>query len=189
MIIVTIAIAIILAAIVLTIFWAVFIYNGLVRLKNQALEAWSGIDVQLKRRYELIPNLVATVKGYREHESETLSKITDLRAQAMSAQSIAEKGSSEAALSLGLGKLLAVAENYPDLKASSNFLDLQRSLVEVEDNIQNARRYYNGVTRDYNSKIESFPDNIIAHIFHFTIREFFQSDNAVAEKTVPQVTF
>lgn len=171
------------------ILWVILIYNSLVRLKNQALEAWSGIDVQLKRRYELIPNLVNTVKGYRTHEQTTLSEVTELRAQAMNAQSLAEKAQAESTLSLGLGKLLAVAENYPDLKANEIFLELQKNLSEIEDNIQNARRYYNGVTRDYNSKIQSFPSNIIANIFHFTEREFFQSDNASAEKTPPQVSF
>ncbi len=180
---------IILTIIVLLLLWAITIYNGLVRLKNQVLEAWSGIDVQLKRRYELIPNLVETVKGYQKHESDVFTTVAQLRTSAMQAQSVADKAQAESALSLGLGKLFAVAENYPELKASANFIDLQQNLSSLEDNIQNARRYYNGVTRDYNSKIQSFPDNIIANQFNFTARDFFQSDNEAAEKVAPKVSF
>ncbi len=180
---------IVFAIIVVLIVWAVAIYNGLVRLKNQALEAWSGIDVQLKRRYELIPNLVTSVKGYQQHENSVFTNIAQLRSQAMGAQTIADKAQAESALSLGLSKLLAVAESYPELKASANFIDLQQNLSSLEDNIQNARRYYNGVTRDYNSKIQSFPDVIIANMFHFTARDFFQSDNEAAEKVAPKVSF
>ena len=178
-------IVIIIAALII---WAIFIYNGLIRLRNQVAEAWSDIDVQLKRRYDLIPNLLESVKGYKEYESGTLQKVTELRQQAMSAQSIADKGKAEAALSAGLLKVFAVVENYPDLKANQNFLDLQHNLSDIENNIQNARRYYNGTTREYNTKIQSFPDNIFANAFHFTSKEFFSVESE-AEKQPPKIAF
>ncbi|MDF1761485.1 MAG: LemA family protein [Coxiellaceae bacterium] len=183
-----IALIIIVVVIVLLILWVIGIYNALIRLKNQVQEGWSGIDVQLKRRHDLIPNLVSTVKGYKEHESSTLEEVTKLRANAMQASSVADKAKAESALSLGLGKLFAVAENYPDLKASANFLDLQKSLSEVEDNLQNARRYYNATARDFNTKVQSLPDNVIAGMFHFTSQPYFELDSK-AEKAVPKVSF
>ncbi|MDF1654032.1 MAG: LemA family protein [Coxiellaceae bacterium] len=183
-----IALIVIVVIIVLLILWVIGIYNSLIKLKNQVQEGWSGIDVQLKRRHDLIPNLVSTVKGYKEHESSTLEEVTKLRANAMQASSVAEKAKAESALSLGLGKLFAVAENYPDLKASANFLDLQKSLSDVEDNLQNARRYYNATARDFNTKVQSFPDNVIAGMFHFTSQPYFELDSE-AEKAVPKVSF
>lgn len=177
-----------LAILAILIIWFVIIYNRLVRLRNQVSEAWSDIDVQLKRRYDLIPNLLESVKGYKEYESTTFQKITELRQQAMTAQSIADKGKAETALSLGLGKLFAVAENYPDLKANNSFMDLQKNLSDLENQIQNARRYYNGTTREYNTMIQSFPDNCVANAFHFQKQEFFALENSV-EKEVPKVSF
>lgn len=174
--------------VILIILAGILIYNSLIRLKTQTEEAWSDIDVQLKRRYDLIPNLIETVKGYQKHESSTFEQITTLRAKAMQAATIAEKAKAEAELSLGLGKLFALAENYPDLKASANFMDLQKNLTDVEEQIQNARRYYNGITRDYNAKIQSFPSNIIAKFFNFNLREFFELENP-QEKYVPKVAF
>ncbi|MCL9684856.1 LemA family protein [Legionella maioricensis] len=174
--------------IVALIIWSIFIYNGLIRLKNQVDEAWSDINVQLKRRYDLIPNLLETVKGYKEYESETFQKITQLRQQAMTAQSIEDKGKAETALTLGLSKLFAVAENYPELKANNSFLDLQKNLTDTENQIEKARRYYNGTTREYNIRIQSVPDNIFANLLHFTKRDFFALESDV-EKQVPKVAF
>lgn len=173
---------------VLLLLWSVFIYNSLIQARNQVDEAWSDIDVQLKRRYNLIPNLIETVKGYKDYESSTLEKITELRQQAMAAQSLDDKAKAESALGLGLGKLFAVAENYPDLKANNSFMDLQKNLADLETQIQNARRYYNGTTRDYNTKIQSVPNNLFANFFHFTKRDFFSLDSE-AEKEVPKVSF
>jgi len=167
---------------------AIYIYNKLIRMRNQVDEAWSDIDVQLKRRYDLIPNLLETVKGYKYYESSTLQKVTELRQQAMGAQSVEAKAKAESALSLGLGRLFAVAENYPDLKANTSFMDLQKNLSEIEDHIQNARRYYNGTARDYNTLIQSVPANIFANMFHFNKREYFLLDSE-EEKQVPKVTF
>ena len=178
---------IVITLILLAIF-SMYIYNNLIRLKNQVDEAWSDIDVQLKRRYDLIPNLIESVKGYKEYEGSTLQNVTQLRQQAMAAQTVEEKGKAESALSLGLGKLFAVAENYPDLKANNSFMDLQRNLTDTENQIENARRYYNGTTREYNTKIQSVPDNIFASLFNFMPREFFALDNE-AEKQVPKVAF
>lgn len=174
--------------VLIVIIWSMMTYNGLIRLRNQVDEAWSDIDVQLKRRYDLIPSLLDSVKGYKEYESTTFEKITELRQQAMSAQSVEDKSKAESALSLGLGRLFAVAENYPDLKANNSFMDLQQNLTDVEQHIQNARRYYNGTTREYNTKIQSVPDNIIANFFHFNVRDFFALDSEV-EKQVPKLVF
>ncbi len=173
--------------IVAVILYCISIYNTLVKLKNQVDEGWSGIDVQLKRRHNLIPNLIATVKGYQQHESDTLEKITALRSQAQSANDMKTRSDLESALSANLGKLFVNIEAYPDLKANQNFLDLQQQLAEIEDQIQLARRYYNGATRDYNTKIESFPDVIIAKKFTFTARDFFEIDETAKE--VPKVSF
>jgi LemA protein len=175
------------AILFIVLLWGVLIYNSLIRLRNQSNEAWSDIDVQLKRRHDLIPNLVNSVKGYAKHESSVLDDVTELRQKSMQANSIADKGKAEQALTAGLGKLIAVAENYPDLKASANFENLQNQLGETEDKISSARRYYNGVTRDLNTKIQSFPDNLLAGVFHFSVKSFFEMDDS--EKSVPDVSF
>jgi LemA protein len=154
--------------------WIIISYNRFIKGKNIIGEAWSGIDVQLKRRHDLIPNLVDSVKGYSTHERELFQRITDLRARTMQAVSPVEKSRSESGLSGELRNLLAVAENYPDLKASGNFLNLQNQLSEIEDQIQFARRYYNGAVRDYNIRVESFPSMLIAAFFSFKKEEFFE---------------
>ena len=165
-------------------------YNILVKLRIQVDEAWSGIDTQLKRRYDLIPNLVETVKGYAKHEQETLTKVMEARAKATSmnidvskvtAQQMAEFSGAQAGLSGALGKLFAVAENYPDLKANQNFLQLQDELANTEDAIQAARRFYNATVRDYNTKVETVPSNIVANMFNFDKREFFEIDESERE--------
>lgn len=163
-------------------------YNSLVRLKNRAKEAWSDIDVQLKRRHDLIPNLVETVKGYASHEKELFEKVTEARANAINAKSPKEQGEAENMLSGTLKSLFAVAENYPDLKASQNFLELQRDLRDTEDKIQAARRFYNGNVRDLNIRIESFPANIVASIFRFKQMELFEIEEP-GEKETPEVKF
>jgi len=163
-------------------------YNGLVRLRNRAKEAWADIDVQLKRRYNLIPNLVETVKGYAAHEKEVFMKVTEARTRAMGAKDPKEKGEAENMLSGALKTLFAVSENYPQLKAAANFLELQRELRDTEDKIQAARRFYNGNVRDLNIKIETFPANIIAGIFRFNQMDLFEL--AEPEKREPvQVKF
>lgn len=179
---------IILAIIVIAILWIVASYNGLVTLKNRAKEAWSDIDVQLKRRYDLIPNLVETVKGYAEHEKELFEKVTQARVSAMGAQGAHAKAQAENMLSGTLKSLFAVAESYPDLKASANFLELQRELTDTEDKIQAARRFYNTNVRDLNIKIESFPDNILANAFGFKQMELFEVANE-AEREPVKVNF
>ncbi|MBU4338658.1 LemA family protein [Patescibacteria group bacterium] len=179
---------VILAIVLVLIAWAVGIYNGLVTLKNRVDEAWSDIDVQLKRRYDLIPNLVNTVKGYATHERELFEKVTQARTQAMGAQSPAEKAEAENMLSGTLKSLFAVSENYPDLKANQNFLELQRELTDTEDKIQASRRFYNGNVRDFNIKLEVFPDMIVANMLAYKKREFFEIENAV-EKEPVQVKF
>jgi LemA protein len=172
---------IILAIIVIAVIWVIGIYNGLVRLKNRVDEAWSDIDVQLKRRYDLIPNLVNTVKGYATHEREVFEKVTEARTRAMGAQSAADKAQAENALSQTLKSLFAVAENYPDLKANQNFLELQRELTDTEDKIQAARRFYNGNVRDFNTKIQIFPNNMIAGSLGYASREFFEAEEGEKE--------
>lgn len=152
------------------------LYNGLIQAKVLVDEAWSGIDVQLKRRYDLIPNIVETVKGYATHEKETFEKIAQLRSSAMNATKVDEKGKIEAELTSTLKTLFAVAENYPELKANQNFLELQSSLTSIEEEIQGARRYYNGTVRDYNMKIMVFPNNIFAGMLGFKAREFFAAE-------------
>lgn len=157
--------------------WAIALYNGLIKLKNRVDEAWSDIDVQLKRRYDLIPNLISTVKGYAAHESGTFQKVTEARTAAMAAQASGDakaQAEAENMLSSTLKSIFALAENYPDLKANENFLELQRELSDTEDKIQASRRFYNGNVRDFNTKIELFPNNIIAGILNFTKREFFE---------------
>ena len=163
-------------------------FNRLVRSRQMAQEGLSGIDVQLKRRADLIPNLIEAVKGYMGHERGVLEKVTELRTQSLQAGSLAEKGQVEGALSRALGNLFAVAENYPDLKASQNFLDLQKSLADIEEQIQLSRRYYNGAARNFNILIQSFPSNLLASAFHFTAVEYFEIAEA-AERAVPKVAF
>lgn len=179
---------VILAVIVVALFWIAGVFNGFVVLKNRAKEAWADIDVQLKRRYDLIPNLVETVKGYATHERELFEKVTKARASAMSAQGASNKAKAENQLSDTLKSLFAVAESYPDLKASTNFLELQRELTDTEDKIQAARRFYNTNVRDLNIKTESFPDNVVASIFGFKQMDLFQTANE-AEKQPVQVKF
>jgi LemA protein len=163
-------------------------YNGLVQLKVRADSAWSDIDVQLKRRHDLIPNLVETVKGYAAHEKGTFENVAKYRSAAMAAQTPEERGQAEGALTMALRGLLAVAENYPQLQASEQFKSLQNSLSELEDALQNSRRYYNAVVRDLNTKIQSFPTNIIAGMFNFQLRQFFEITEPT-ERNVPAVKF
>lgn len=164
------------------------IYNSLIRKRNRVEEAWSDIEVQLKRRYDLIPNVVETVKGYAKHEKSLLENVTKARAQAMGANTMEEHAKAENFLSNTLKSLFAVAENYPDLKANANFLDLQRELADTENKIQAARRFYNGNARDLNITIESFPSNIVAGMFSFTKRDFFELESA-EEKEPVKVSF
>ncbi len=154
--------------------WFIFSYNGFVALVNRAKEAWSDIDVQLKRRYDLIPNLVNTVKGYATHEREAFEKVTAARSAAMGAQGLASKAAAEGELSGALSRLMAVAEAYPDLKANTNFMELQRELSDTENKIQAARRFYNTNVRDLNIRVDSFPSNVVANMFTFGKMEFFE---------------
>jgi LemA protein len=164
-------------------------YNSLVRTRQMANEAWSGIDVQLKRRSDLIPNLVEAVKGYAGHERSVLEEVTRLRgvARALPADDVASRAQAEGALSLALGKLVALAENYPDLKASANFLQLQQQLSELETELQMARRYYNGTVRNQNVLVQSFPSSLIAKSFGFEQRQYFEVSGE-ADRAVPQVS-
>lgn len=173
------------AAIVL---YVVIAFNSLVRTRQIANEAWSGIDVQLKRRSDLVPNLVETVKGYAGHERSVLEEVTRLRgaARALPADDVVSRAQAEGALSVALGKLVALAENYPDLKASANFLELQQELSQLESDLQMARRYYNGTVRNQNVLVQSFPSNLIAGLFGFGQRQYFEISDA--DRTVPQVT-
>ncbi len=168
--------------------WLIGSFNGLVRVRNQAQEASSDIDVQLKRRYDLIPNLVEAVKGYMTHEANVFEKVTEARSQAMQATDGA-KAAAEDNLSGALKSLFAVAENYPQLKANENFLSLQSELTDTEDKIQAARRFYNGMVRDLNTKIQAFPSNIIANTFGFKKMDFFGGDMTDAEKQPVAVKF
>ncbi|MFA5954850.1 MAG: LemA family protein [Patescibacteria group bacterium] len=163
-----------LGAVLLAILFIILTYNNLVRGKTRVAEAWADIDVQLKRRYDLIPNLIETVKGYQKHESETLEKVTAARTAVMKAVTLQERGQAEAALSRSLQGIFAVAENYPDLKASANFVELQRELTDTEDKIQAARRFYNGLTRDYNISLSVFPSNVFAALLKFSAVDFFE---------------
>lgn len=170
--------------------FGVLIYNGLVKARQMVEEAWSGIDVQLKRRANLIPNLVETVKGYAAHESETFEEVTRMRANADSVPSgdVEGRAQAESMLGMALGRLMAVAEAYPDLKANENFGELQEALDKVEHEIQMSRRYYNGATRDLNVRVESFPSNLIANSFGFQKALYFEIDNP-ADRAVPDVKF
>lgn len=167
----------------------IFMFNGLVRSKNRVDEAWSDISVQLKRRYDLIPNLVETVKGYATHEAGVFEKVTAARSAAMGAGSLDDKLAKENALSGTLKSLFAVAEAYPDLKANANFMQLQSDLTDTEDKIQAARRFYNGNVRDFNTKIQVFPTNLLASMFGFTKRDFFGIDESGPEAQPVAVKF
>jgi LemA protein len=180
--------AIIVALIAVALVWGVYIYNSLIKQKNQVKEGWSGIDVQLKRRHNLIPNLVETVKAYAGHESKVFEEVAELRSKVGKAKEIGEKGELESMLGLGLGRLIAVAENYPELKANENFIQLQQELTNIEDQIQLARRYYNGTAREYNTSIEVFPQVIIANFFKFGPFDYFQIENE-QEREVPKADF
>ena len=170
--------------------YAIIIYNSLVSNRQMVREGWSGIDVQLKRRTDLIPNLMETVKGYMAHERETLDAVVNARAKATSAAAAGPeaRAKAEGELSAALGRLLAIAEAYPDLKANSTFLEFQTALQRVEDEIQMARRYYNGAVRNLNIQVESFPSNLVANAFRFEQAEYFELENE-AERAVPQVKF
>jgi len=176
---------IVLAVIVL---WFVLAYNGFVKLRTRAEEAWADIEVQLKRRYDLIPNLVNTVKGYAGHEAGTFEKVTEARTKAMSAEASGDQkamAQAEGMLAGALKSVFALSENYPDLKANTNFLELQRELSDTENKIQASRRFYNGNVRDLNIKTETFPSNVVANMFHFTKKEFFDiPDNGVESRPV-----
>jgi LemA protein len=165
------------------------IYNGLVRLNVQVDNAWSDIDVQLKRRHDLIPNVVETVKGYAAHEKGTLEAVVNARARAVSVQGAgpAERGQAEGALTTALRGLFALAESYPQLRATENFAQLQSTLGQIEEAVQNARRYYNAVVRDLNTRVQQFPSNIVAGLFGFKNREFFEIPDA--QRETPQVKF
>lgn len=168
--------------------FSIGLYNQLVRLRNASESAWSDIEVQLKRRYELIPNLVETVKGFASHERSTLDEVTRARASAMGAGGVGEKASAEGGLTRALGSLFAVAEAYPELEANENFLSLQSELSGLEDAIQNARRYYNAVVRDLNTRCEAFPSNLVANTFGFGQREYFEL-SSIEETRAPRVDF
>ena len=170
--------------------YGIMVYNNLVKNRQLVEEGWSGIDVQLKRRANLIPNMVEAVKGYVGHENETLTAVTEARAAIQGAGSAdpQERGRLEGILSGALGKLIAVAEDYPDLKADSSFLELQNALQATEDEIQLSRRYYNGTVRNMNTLVESFPSNIVANMFQFFKAEYFELENE-ADRAVPDVSF
>jgi len=175
----------------LILLYIISIYNGLIVARQRVKEAWSTIDTQLKRRYDLIPNLLETVKGYAKHEKDTLQAVIAARNSAMSASAPDQKGKAENQLSGCLKSLFALGENYPDLKANTNFLELQRELTDTEDKIQAARQFYNTVVLALNTKIEVFPSNVIANLFHFQKQAFFELDAEEAEKVkkAPQVKF
>jgi len=175
---------IILGILGVVVLWFIAIYNGFIRLVTRAKEAWADIDVQLKRRYDLIPNLMETVKGYAAHEKGVLERVTQLRVQAMGAQGIEKRGEIENMLTGALKTLFAVSENYPQLRANENFLELQRELSDTENKIQAARRFYNTNVRDLNIKTDSFPSNLIAKIFNFSKMEFFELEEEAAKEPV-----
>lgn len=179
---------IIILIVVVVVAYVAVVFNRLVRTRQMADEAWSGIDVQLKRRSDLVPNLVEAVKGYAAHERGVLDEVTRLRgaAQAVPINDVAARAQAESALSAGLGRLVALSENYPDLKASANFLALQQQLSALEDDLQMARRYYNGAVRNMNVMVQSFPSNLIAGMFGFAARAFFELADA-AERAAPTV--
>lgn len=181
---------IVLGILAVLVLYAISIYNRLVKNRQMVREGWSGIDVQLKRRFDLIPNLVETVKGYMTHERETLEAVTAMRAQAgkVPEGDVAARAQAEGMLGAALGRLMAVAESYPDLKASNNFTELQQALDKVEHELQMARRYYNGAVRNLNVLVESFPSNLVAQQFSFEMAEYFEIEDA-AERATPKVSF
>jgi LemA protein len=180
---------IVLAIIVAFALFLIYKYNGFISLKNRAQEAWADIDVQLKRRYDLIPNLVNTVKGYATHEAGTFEKVTEARSKAMQAGTLAEKGEAENMLTGTLKSLFAISEAYPELKANTNFMELQRELSDTENKIMASRRFYNGNVRDFNTGVQTFPGNLIAGMFKFTSLEFFELEQDSAEKNPVSVSF
>lgn len=181
---------ILIAVVAIIILWFAFAYNGFVKLTQRVKEAWSDIDVQLKRRYDLIPNLVETVKGYAAHEKTVFEDVTNARTAAMSATAPAQKAGAENVLSGTLKSLFAVSENYPDLKANQNFLDLQAQLTDTENKLQAARRFYNSVVQDLNTRIQSFPSNLIAGMFGFKAADYFQlAEGDAAAKEPVKVSF
>lgn len=180
---------IILGIIAVIIIWFVAIYNGFVRLVTRSKEAWADIDVQLKRRYDLIPNLIETVKGYAKHEAGTLQKVTEARTAAMKGGNIKERGKAENMLTGALKSIFALSENYPDLKANQNFLELQRELSDTENKIQAARRFYNTNVRDLNIAVETFPKKIVAGMFNFNKKEFFELEAGSEEREAVKVKF
>lgn len=182
------ALIVVLAVIAFLVFFVVSMYNSLIRLRNQVKNAWSQIDVQLKRRHDLIPNLLETVKGYMVHERETLQNITNARTQAMSATSIEDKSKAELKLTDAMTKFNLVVENYPDLKANQNFLALQEELSSTENKISFSRQNYNDQVLYYNNKIEMFPSNILAGMFNFAKEAFFELEDK-GERAVPKVSF
>jgi LemA protein len=175
----------VLGIVAVLIVWVIYSYNRLVALTNRSEEAWSDIDVQMKRRYDLIPNLVETVKGYMTHERETLESVTNARTQAMGAQTVEQHAEAENMLTGALKSLFAVAESYPDLKANTNFIELQRELSDTENKIQAARRFYNSVVQDLQNALEQFPSNLIGSSFGFKTREFFALDESEAAARNP----
>jgi LemA protein len=179
---------VLLGLLVVIVIWVVGMYNGLVRLKNQFKNAWAQIDVQLKRRHDLIPNLVETVKGYASHERETLENVTKARQQAVSADGVGAQAKAEGELGAALGRLMVVVEQYPDLKANQNFLGLQEELSSTENKISFSRQHYNDSVMTYNTKIQSFPQNIIAGMFGFTDAELFELQDE-AQREAPAVKF
>ena len=183
-----IALIIVLAVLILLIIFVIGIYNALVRLRNQVGNAWSQIDVQLKRRHDLVPNLVETAKGYMQHERQTFEAITQARSQAMGAKTVTETAKAEGALGEALSKFMLVVENYPDLKANQNFLAVQEELTSTENKISFARQSYNDQVLFFNNKIQMFPSNAVANMFSFAKRDFFEIETA-AEREVPKVSF
>lgn len=179
-------IVLILAVSALILFYFVFVYNKLIRLRNMVNEAWSGIDVQLKKRHELIPLLVKTVEGYATHEKNLFENITRLRAQGINATSVKNQEVAEVGLTKAIDNLFVVAENYPELKANQNFLELQREIAKVEHDLQRARRYYNGSVRNYNILIEQFPSNLVANAASHKQRDYFDLKNET-ERKVPDI--
>ena len=180
---------IVLIALGILVLWFIFAYNRFVRLFTHAKEAWSDIEVQMKRRYDLIPNLVNTVKGYAAHEQGTFEKVTEARTKAMNAQTVKDHAEAEDMLSSTLKSIFALSENYPDLKANTNFLELQRELSDTENKIQAARRFYNGNVRDLNISIETFPSNIVAKTFGYAKMEFFDLEGSEAAREPVAVKF
>ena len=182
------ALIVVAVIVVLLIIFVIGVYNALIRLRNQVDNSWSQIDVQLKRRHDLIPNLVETAKGYMKHERETFEAITNARSQAMGAKTVSEASKAEGTLGEALSKFMLVVENYPDLKANQNFLAVQEELTSTENKISFARQSYNDQVLFFNNKIQMFPSNIVANMFNFGKRDFFELESA-AEREVPKVSF